>query len=879
MVVITTHTNADFDSLASMAAALLLYPGAKLVFPGACEALLRRYLEEHSAEFPEILPLRSLDLSLVERLICVDVSDRGRLGDLASLLDRDPPVLVEVYDHHAEQGDISPSGGREPEAGACATVMVQELRKRGIEPEAGRATLFILGIYEDTGFLSFPTTRPADFEAVRQCLLWGADLTQVSRVLHRRLSETQVRILTKLMERMETLTVGGVNICLTTYSSPEYVPDLALLVHELFNLEALDALFLLAGMENRVHIIGRSRVPQVDAARALVPFGGGGHPSAASASVKGPTLEEARRLLVEELTTGHPVGLTAREIFQRDFRRIAATATVQEAFREMNNRRVNALPVFEGTRLVGVITRQEVDGALQHGLPDQKVTSLVATAPPLLPSDTPVESVRRLMLERSWRVVLFGESPDRVEGLLSRMALFKSLYQLEPTMPHRRGGGIPSRVEIQRLLAATFSPEEVEAFRALGELAERRETPVLLVGGAVRDLLLRRPVKDVDFVVEGDAVGLAEAWAVAHGGRVRVHREFGTAIWLRPDGATWDFATARAEYYDAPAALPTVAHAALSQDLYRRDFTFNALALHLAPGRFGEVLDLFGGVRDLKAGQIRVLHGLSFVEDPTRAFRAVRFAVTLRFTLPSETEGLTAAALKQGVFKNLSPKRVLNEIRQLLAGADPVESLRMLERCGLLRVFWPALKLTPKVLERLNRVQKVADHFEVTFPEEPFDKPSLFILALTERLTHEQLAAFRATYPFPRLFKELLDRVRVLTWRARQRLALHDKTPGAVYRSLSGEPLLWVLYLQACLENPAEQALVRDFLVRHRFTALAITGADLKAAGLKPSPAFAEALFATRVAKADGLVATREEELAFAVKAVATFGSSQGNSK
>lgn len=870
MVVITTHTNADFDSLASMAAALLLHPEAKLVFPGACEALLRRYLEEHAAAFPEILPLRGLDLSQVERLICVDVSDRGRLGELATLLDRDPPLPVEVYDHHPGQGDIRASGGREQEAGACATVLVEELSARGITPSPERATLFLLGIYEDTGFLSFPTTRPADFDAARQCLLWGADITQTTRVLHRRLSEPQVRILTQLMERMESLSVGGTSLCITTFASPDYVPDLALLVHELFNLEALDALFLLAHMENRVHIIGRSRVPQVDAARALAPFGGGGHPSAASASVKGPTLEEARRLLLEELTTAHPVGLTAKEIFQREFRRIAASATVQEAFQEMNRRRVNALPVFDGERLVGVITRQEVDGALQHGLPEQKVTALVATTPPLLPSDTPVESVRRLMLERSWRVVLFGDAPDRVEGLLSRMALFKSLYQLEPTLPHRRGGGIPSRIEIQRLLAATFTPEEMEAFRTLGALAEAMGTPVLLVGGAVRDLLLRRPVKDVDFVVEGDAVNLAEAWAENRGGRVRVHREFGTAIWLRPDGATWDFATARAEYYDAPAALPTVAHAALSQDLYRRDFTFNALALHLSPAKFGEVLDLFGGVRDLKAGQIRVLHGLSFVEDPTRAFRAVRFAVTLRFALPSETEGLIAAALKQKVFQNLSPKRVLSEMRLLLAGADPVESLRVLERHGLLAVFWPAVKLTPKVLERLTRVQKVAAHFEVTFPEEPFDKPSLFILALTERLTHAQLAEFRATYPFPRPFKELLDRVRALTWKARQRLALHDKTAGAVYRSLTGEPLLWVLYLQACVESPREQALVRDFLVRHRFVELSITGADLKQAGLDPSPAFAEALLATRAAKVDGRVTSRDEELAFAVEAVRT---------
>ena len=868
MILITTHTNADFDSLASMAAARLLYPGAKLVFPGACEALLRRYMEEHAGSLPEAVSVRDLDLASVERLVCVDVADRARLGELAALLDRTPPVAVDVFDHHPAQADIRGERNAVVEAGACASVMVKELQAAGIFPDPGLATLVLLGIYEDTGFLTFPTTRPVDLEAARQCLLWGADLTQVSRVLHRRLTETQLRILTRLVERLESVSVGGVTVHLTTFSSAEYVPDLSLLVHEIFNLEDLDALFLVAHLENRVHIIGRSRVPSVDAARVLEAFGGGGHPSAASASLRGPTLDEARRLLIEEITTAHPVGLTAREVMSRDFRSIGSGATVQDAFQEMNRHRVNALPVFKEGALVGVVTRQEVDGALHHRLPDQPVTALVAAAPPLLPPGTPLEHVRRLMLERSWRVVLFGESPEKVEGLISRMALFKSLYRMEPGQMPRRRGGAPSRLEVQRLMTSAFPPEELARLRELGALGDALGSPVLLVGGAVRDLLLRRPVKDVDFVVEGDAAALAEAWAAREKGRIRAHREFGTAVWVRPDGRRWDFATARAEYYEAPAALPTVAHAALSQDLYRRDFTLNTLALTLSPDRFGEVLDLFGGVRDLKGGKIRVLHGLSFVEDPTRAFRAVRFAVTLGFTLPPETVGLITAALKQGVFRNLSPKRVLSEVVQILSCPSPVEGLRLLEQYGLLAEFWPSLRLTPKVLERLGRVQKVLDFFELHFPKEPVDRPSLFILALAERLTKEQLEAFRARPPFPRALKEMLGHYRPLTWRARQQLAAGKKSPGAVYRLLQGQPLLWVLYLLAQLDRAEEQALVRDFVTRDRFVALEISGEELKGSGVEPSAAFAEALLATRCAKVDGLLGNRDEELAFALKAV-----------
>jgi tRNA nucleotidyltransferase (CCA-adding enzyme) len=169
---------------------------------------------------------------------------------------------------------------------------------------------------------------------------------------------------------------------------------------------------------------------------------------------------------------------------------------------------------------------------------------------------------------------------------------------------------------------------------------------------------------------------------------------------VRPGGGHWDFATARAEYHEAPAALPTVAHAAPNRP-YRRDFTINALAMGIAPGRLGEILDLFGGVRDLKAGRIRVMHGLSFVEDPTRAFRAVRFSVRLGFALLPETERLIAAAHKQGVFRHLSGKRVLAEVAQVLSGANAVEGLKAMDAHGLLQVFWPSLRLTPKGRESL----------------------------------------------------------------------------------------------------------------------------------------------------------------------------------
>lgn len=872
MILVTTHTNADFDSLACMAAARLLYPGAVCAFSGAAESLVRRFVEENEAALPPILSPKNVELSEVERLVCVDVSSSERIGPFASLLQGENPVPVDVYDHHPGAGDMSADREVVEEAGACISVMIPLLEAEGIEPDSFEATLFVLAVYEDTGFLSFPTTREADFKGVLKCLEWGGDLGTVSRVLKRGLTEEQMGYLAGALETMESVPVGGVRVHICSIGADHYIPDLSLLVHEIVSMEGLECLFFLAWMEGRTHVIARSRSPHVDVSAVLKVFGGGGHPSAASAVLKERTLDEARLLLINEIVGGRNVGLKARDVMNRSFQRIRHEATVGEAFSLMNRSRVNALPVFDGEKLTGVVTRQEIDAAVQHGLRDSLVTDFVASEPPLLPMDTPIEDVRRRMLESNWRIVLFKGRDGRVEGLLSRMNLFKVLYRRDYSDLSAKVGGDPSPKEVQHLLRKAFPPEEIEDFKRIGSIAADMNQRCLLVGGAVRDLLLQRKVRDVDFVVEGDAAALAKAWSEEAGGHVREHREFGTAVWIAPEDRRWDFATARAEYYETPAALPTVKHAALYQDLYRRDFTINAIGLDVGPEHFGELLDLFGGYRDINAGRIRVLHGLSFVEDPTRAFRAVRFAVQLGFKLPSETVNLIASTLRQKVFDRLSPKRVLAEVMLILSGPNGVEGLRLMEKYGLLDVFHPSLKLTPKVMDSLYRVRKAVDFFETQFPGEPLNKSVVYLMALTSGFTNDALESFRDRYPFSQETRALLKRFRSVAWRAVRALTGGiEGRAGRLYRVMKGERPAMAVFLLARVNGNEAVAAVTDYLTRSRFARLEITGDDLLDAGIPPSRAIAAGLGEALVAKINGGVSTREEDLAVALKTARKF--------
>lgn len=223
-----------------------------------------------------------------------------------------------------------------------------------------------------------------------------------------------------------------------------------------------------------------------------------------------------------------------------------------------------------------------------------------------------------------------------------------------------------SRRNVANLMKEFLSEEVYEILRIAGTLAEEMELGAYLVGGTVRDLLMRRPSPDIDIVVEGDGIAFAHELAKKIDGKVTPHPRFATAKILKEikkDGEIKrfyiDIATARTEYYESPAALPKVETSSIKKDLYRRDFTINALAVKLNTKDFGLLIDFFGGQRDIKDKKIRVLHNLSFVEDPTRAIRAIRFSEKLGFKISKHTENLIKLAVKMNIFEKLKGPKTL----------------------------------------------------------------------------------------------------------------------------------------------------------------------------------------------------------------------------
>ncbi|NTV28486.1 MAG: CCA tRNA nucleotidyltransferase [Candidatus Omnitrophica bacterium] len=256
---------------------------------------------------------------------------------------------------------------------------------------------------------------------------------------------------------------------------------------------------------------------------------------------------------------------------------------------------------------------------------------------------------------------------------------------------------------MERLDLRKLGPEAEAELRLAGGLAAERGLRVFLVGGAVRDLLLGRPSLDIDVVVEGDGIAFARVWAGRTGAALRTHPRFGTAVLERPDGTRFDVVTARREAYSRPGALPEVHPGTLTEDLYRRDFTINAMAVSILPSNCGELHDELGGLGDLRRGVVKVIHANSFVDDPTRILRAIRYEQRFSFHLSEPTREALKEALQEDSFASIAPVRYWNEFRRILEEEDPLPALKRLYELG---GWWP--KGWPPTASRFHAVEQAA---------------------------------------------------------------------------------------------------------------------------------------------------------------------------
>jgi len=853
MQVITTHINADFDSLASMLAAAKLYPGAKLVFPGAQEESLRRFLAEHPLDLP-ILRLREVDPAQIRRLIVVDTRILRRLGPLAEAVERG--VEVHVYDHHPETEDgIRGTVEHIREIGATTTLFVELLQERKIKVTPQEATILGLGIYEDTGLLTFVSTTQADLLAAAQVLAWGADLRIISAYAQRGLSAQEVSILNELIRQAETYIINGVPVVVSTVSVEGYRGDIAVLVHKLREVEDTQVLCTLFAVEGRVHLVVRSSLPQVDAGKIAVAFGGGGHASAASATIRNMPQVEAKEKLLAVLRQHIQPLLSARQIMTSPAKTICAAEKVSAAKEYMERQGLDHLPVVdEAGRFVGLIGYRTVDKALSHGLGEAAVAEYVQTEVGTIQQDTDYAAICRLMVERHQSLLPVVDG-GQVVGVVTRTDVLRGLHEAEGLkLPLVTPADEPyGRKDMAGLMQEVLPPRIFSVLKLVGEVAEELGYGAFVVGGLVRDLFLGVENQDVDVVVEQDGIRLALVLAERVGGRCKPHKKFATAVVVFPDGFKLDVATARTEYYQRPAAPPVVEQSSIRQDLYRRDFTINSLAIKLNPGEFGRLMDFFGGRQDLRVGIIRVLHTLSFVDDPARIFRAVRFEQRFGFRISSPTLKLIRQALRQGVVEQLAGPRILTELNMIFAEAEPARYLDRLGELGILSTLHPALRYDRRVAELCHAIQRVLNWYSLLYPPpRPADRLLLFLMGLASGLDEQKTRELcRRLCLGPKQEACVLE-AKAKTPQTVEKLREVALSPSRVYRLLVALPLEVCLFCMAWGEDEVVSRHVALYLTKLQHEKPPLCGKDLQAMGLPPGPIYRTILDRLLDEKLDG---------------------------
>jgi len=857
MDVITTHIAADFDAFASVLVVRKLHPDAQVFFPGSREESVRRLEETGLVPFHE-LRRKDIEPSEIRRLILCDIRQRPRIGVVARWLDEHPDIEVLAYDHHPDTDDDVPvaEGVVDPEVGSTSTLLVEELRRRDTAVTPEEATLLLMGIYEDTGSLTFTTTSERDYGAAAWLLGQGGDLAAVRRFAVDRLDVERLDLLHRMTEELTVFRVHDHRVGVVALDLGDYVEEMAPLVSRLVEIFDLPLLFALFGEGDRVSVIARGDVPGADLGELLAELGGGGgHATAASARIKGETVLELRERLLAFLGERLPPAAVARDLMIEPFFRLRTGTPVREAKGLLVARKVNAAPVMDGEgHPVGSVSRQNLDAALQHGLAERPVERVMTPGLEWIAPGAPAEEVAQRILDRRARFVLVGhEATGEVLGLITRMEVLSHLYRrlaAADDLGRRTGRHVPSYRETARLLDRL--PDGVQSrIEEVAELSRRRGEAVYLVGGLVRDLLLDRENRDVDLVVQGNGIDFARALAAALGGRCRPHETFLTAVVVDPE----DFHIEETS--------------TLRQDLYRRDFTVNTLALRLGPQETPELIDHFGGRQDIDLKILRVLHSLSFVDDPTRAFRAVRLELRLGFEMSPETEHLVQVALEEGVFERLSGARLRDELALLLEEPDlAVRAFERLDDLGLLAVLHPRLRFDKATRERVFEARSAYAWYELEGLDDPaVEAWKLMLLALVGeggplRRGHLFQLAKRLMLGKPDI--ELLGSFRQHLEDARATLESPEVRPHEVTDALaplSGEEVLLLM----ALSDETVRTWVRRDLTELRPLSLQIRGGDLVEEGFEPGIPIGEALRATRAVRLDGEL-DASQELEFALR-------------
>ncbi len=888
MNLIITHKNGDFDALAAVVAASKLFTGSAVIVPEPLQANVRSFINLYR----DLLPISDpKDIAgEINSIVVIDTNQKERLGKWADLLER--AGQIKVFDHHPGEEDLGADQARIEAVGATTTLLLEEIIKRNIKFTEFEATLFALGIYEDTGCLTYDITTSRDVRALAYLWERGLNSSLVQEYLRTPLSDTQKQLLESLIENSELYELNQRRVLISTTALDEYVSGASVIIQLIDEIEDAGLTIIIVQMTGNIYLAARSKENDLDLLELLAPFDVKGHPAAVSAHFKGVEVAKLKKSVLEFLKSYLPPVITAEKAASKPVFTVKSDTSINETDQLLAERCFQGCPVLgEYEEMVGIVSRRDLRKGLRSDLGHAPVkgfmTRRLITASP----DQPLNELRRLMVEHNIGRVPIVNREGRPVGIVTRSDILKHISfldrqgrSLKENISTEPPGGFKAESDnnksesghdhcgksatnnLSSLLNSELPARMHKLLLLIKQLAGQENVHVYLVGGIIRDLLLGHPPeKDLDFVVIGDAVAFTFNLQKLLGGAVRHFEKFGTASLHLDDGLRLDLVTARKEFYTSPAALPRVERSSLKNDLFRRDFTINTMACSLAADDFGLLYDYYNGRKDLRDKLIRVLYKLSFADDPLRILRAVRFEQRYNFAIEPETLNLIYNAAQRKVLEKVSRQRLNQELRMIYNEPSPLSILKRFAQLNVFSFLYPCAKPDEETWHLLDRIEKIIKWINRQEWKQKPDPELLYLSGLLFSLDSVERSAIIRKLSLSR------ERASIVLSACQEVPAVLEKlnrkalNPSTVVGYLEPLPVEAVLIALAMAESKVARDHLKNYMGALKYIRPSLKGSDLKKLGLEPSPRYQKIIASLRQALLDGKVRTPQEELDYVI--------------
>ena len=831
--IITCHIYADLDALSSMVLIKKKYPNGILVFPGHIGKSVKAFVNLYQ-DVLQIKKIKDIKMDKITKLIIVDTAKKNRIGLFEKILDREN-IEILIYDHHKKsENDIKVDDNKiiRKDYGSNTANILEILLED--QPELSltnvEATLGLMGIYEDTGNFAFSSTTPKDLEMGSYLLARGGNISMVNEYVQKGLEKEQLEVFIELIENLEFLDIDGEKALLTYYETDEFIFGLDELINKIQYLEKSNLCIILCGNKEKITVVGRSS-NKINVAEVLSSFNVGGHEYAVSGVIRGENIENVYERIKKQIETFSTPSKKARDIMNTPVKTILKETKIKLAYKIMYRMSYSGLPIVEDGYIVGIITRDSVDKALNHGFSNAPVSAYMTSEVITGNLDMSIEELKALIVENGIGRIPIINQNKKIVGIVTRSDILESIYKRNPM---RKAKKLKFELELKSDIEKIVPIDLLNLLKVIEKVSRERKERVFLVGGIVRDLILGINNKDIDIVVEGNGIEFAMKLKEELGAKkIKVHEKFRTAVVIVDEKLKLDIASSRLEYYEYPTSLPIVEYGNIRDDMYRRDFSINAMALEIDSYNFGKLIDFYSGYEDLKNKKIRVLHNLSFVEDPTRIIRAFRFAARYEFQLEKDTETFLRNAIAEGFLSKISWPRVKQELQILFSDKNIEKGMEYLDKYNVFKEIHPNIVYNLKMrgnIEKIHSLEKLIEDNEV-------ERWLMVFFIILEDLNKKELDFVFKKFNFSSKFILKYDYGIIRRKNILMELEKANKN-SEIYKVLEkiSTEIIVLIYIQC--ENKNIKVKIKKYLYELSEIKPIIKGVDLLNLGYKPGKEF-----------------------------------------